>query len=121
MKHPIQWVLAAGGGCMLFVIVFFGLGVILDTSLLKIIAKVFWFAAIFISFSPLIFLLTLSLINRFRFRPEAKKRVTKNQIGIRDLGASTAATGDEFAPFTLRGERLLVRGDSSGIVLSEGE
>ena len=51
----------------------------------------------------------------------AQMVLPKNQISIRHLGAFTAATGDEFALFTLRGERLLVRGGSSGILLSEGD
>jgi len=53
--------------------------------------------------------------------PGAQMVLPKNQVSIRGLGALTAATGDEFALFTLRGERLLVRGDSSGILLSESE
>jgi hypothetical protein len=53
--------------------------------------------------------------------PGAQVLVPENQVSIRDLGAFTAKTGDEFALFTLRGECLLVRGDSSGILYTQKE
>jgi hypothetical protein len=53
--------------------------------------------------------------------PGATILVPKSMLSTRDLGALTARTGDEFAMFTLRGERLVVRGDSSGILYTQKE
>ena len=39
----------------------------------------------------------------------------KRDVSMLDLSAMTAETGDEFAMFTRRGERLIVRGDAKKI------
>jgi YD repeat-containing protein len=44
--------------------------------------------------------------------------VPKRGFGQSDLAALGAATGDEFAMFTIGGRRLLVRGDSGGVPIS---
>ena len=47
--------------------------------------------------------------------------VKKRDVSMLDLSAMTAKTGDEFAMFTRKGERLLVRGNVEGIPLKEKE
>ena len=44
--------------------------------------------------------------------------VKKRDVSMHDLAALTAKTGDEFAMFTRKGRRLIVRGDSRMIPLS---
>ena len=41
--------------------------------------------------------------------------VNKRDVSMHDLAALTAKTGDEFAMFTRKGERLIVRGDSEEV------
>ncbi len=53
--------------------------------------------------------------------PDDRLDIAKSKVSIRDLGALTAACGHEFALFTLKGRRLLVRGDHAGILLTEQE
>lgn len=43
---------------------------------------------------------------------DSKTRVNKNDIALRDLSALTAKTGDEYAMFTRKGERMIVRGNA---------
>ena len=45
----------------------------------------------------------------------------KRDVSMLDLSAMTAATGDEFTMFTLKNERLIVRGDSVGVPLRPHE
>lgn len=42
----------------------------------------------------------------------------KGSVGLSDLAALTAYTGDEFAMFTLGGRRLIVRGDAGTVPIS---
>lgn len=42
---------------------------------------------------------------------DSKTIVKKTDANMKDLSALTAATGDEFAMFTRKGERLIVRGN----------
>ena len=42
---------------------------------------------------------------------------SKRDVSMLDLSAMTAVTGDEFAMFTLKNERLIVRADSVGVPL----
>ena len=42
----------------------------------------------------------------------------KRDVSMLDLSALTANTGDEFAMFTRKGERLIVRGNKVGVPLS---
>ena len=51
----------------------------------------------------------------------AQATVRKRDVSMLDLAALTAETGDEFAMFTRGGERLIVRGNSINISLSEAE
>ncbi|MGN0468508.1 MAG: hypothetical protein ACI4GY_07285 [Acutalibacteraceae bacterium] len=48
------------------------------------------------------------------FLPEYDSKVTvkKTDVNMKDLSALTAVTGDEFAMFTKRKERLIIRGNS---------
>lgn len=41
--------------------------------------------------------------------------VAKKSVSMKDLSALTAATGSEFALFTKRGKRLIVRGDTKSV------
>ena len=41
--------------------------------------------------------------------------VKKKSVSMTDLAALTAETGDEFALFTCKGERLIIRGDSNSV------
>jgi len=43
----------------------------------------------------------------------------KSKIKVSDLAALTAKTGDEFALFTRGSQRLLIRGESFGVPLTE--
>ena len=43
---------------------------------------------------------------------DSRVTVPKDDVGMADLSALTAKTGDEFALFTKGGERLVIRGDS---------
>jgi len=43
----------------------------------------------------------------------------KSKIKVSDLAAFTAKTGDEFALFTRGSQRLLIRGESYGVPLTE--
>ena len=45
----------------------------------------------------------------------------KRDVKMLDLSAMTAETGDEFAMFTRKGERLIIRGDNSGVPLTLDE
>ena len=47
--------------------------------------------------------------------------VRKRDVSMLDLSALTAQTGDEFAMFTRRGERLIVRGNAKRIPLGLNE
>ena len=47
--------------------------------------------------------------------------VNKKDVSMLDLSALTAKTGDEFAMFTRKGKRLIVRGDSARIPLNSGD
>lgn len=47
----------------------------------------------------------------------ANTLVRKRDVSMNDLSAMTAKTGDEFAMFTRKGERLIVRGDAESIPL----
>jgi hypothetical protein len=49
--------------------------------------------------------------------PEYDSRVTvkKNDVSMKDLSALTAKTGVEFAMFTRKQERLIVRGDTTHV------
>ena len=47
--------------------------------------------------------------------------VKKRNVSMLDLSALTARTGDEFAMFTRKGERLIVRGDNVAVPLSLDE
>ena len=45
----------------------------------------------------------------------ARTIIPKKRFGNSDLAALSAATGDEFAMFTLGGRRLIVRGSADGV------
>ena len=45
----------------------------------------------------------------------------KREVSMLDLSALTAKTGDEFAMFTLKGKRLVVRGNNSEVQLYEND
>ena len=45
--------------------------------------------------------------------------VQKNSVSMTDLAALSAATGDEFAMFTLKGDRLIVRGDERRVYIGD--
>jgi len=47
----------------------------------------------------------------------SKVIVSKRDVSMLDLAALTAKTGDEFAMFTRKGERLIIRGDKSQVPL----
>ena len=47
--------------------------------------------------------------------------VKKREVSMMDLAALTERTGDEFAVFTRKGERLIVRGNNKQIPLSEND
>ncbi|CBG91079.1 type VI secretion system tube protein TssD [Citrobacter rodentium] len=48
--------------------------------------------------------------------PDAGSRtIVTKRFGQNDLGALSAATGDEFAMFTTGGRRLIIRGDATGV------
>jgi hypothetical protein len=47
--------------------------------------------------------------------------VRKRDVSMLDLAALTAKTGDEFAMFTHKGERLIIRGDSRHIRINEDD
>ena len=53
--------------------------------------------------------------------PEYDSRVTveKNDVSMKDLAALTAKTGAEFAMFTRKRERLIVRGDATHVNISQ--
>ena len=51
-------------------------------------------------------------------RDKAKDTFDKRDVSMLDLAAFTAKTGNEFAMFTLRGERLVIRGNESRVYLS---
>jgi hypothetical protein len=51
-------------------------------------------------------------------KTRAQLKLHKSDINVTDLAALTASTGDEFALFTRGSQRLAIRGDNSGIVLS---
>jgi hypothetical protein len=55
--------------------------------------------------------------------PDFGSRITvkKNTVTMLDLSALTAQTGDEFAMFTLDGERLIVRGNAEHVPVSPAE
>jgi len=42
---------------------------------------------------------------------DSRATVRKQDVNLRDISALTAKTGDEFALFTRRGERMVVRGN----------
>jgi len=47
-----------------------------------------------------------------------KTIVRKSEVGLKDLAALTAETGDEFAMFTTGGRRLVVRGDVQSVPIA---
>ena len=47
--------------------------------------------------------------------------IKKRDVSMMDLSALTAETGDEFAMFTRKGERLIIRGDAEQIPLYEND
>jgi hypothetical protein len=53
--------------------------------------------------------------------PEYDSRVTvkKNEVSMKDLSALTAKTGVEFAMFTRKQERLIVRGDATHVNITQ--
>jgi len=53
--------------------------------------------------------------------PEYDSRVTvkKSEVSMRDLSALTAKTGVEFAMFTRKQERLIVRGDATHVNITQ--
>ncbi len=55
--------------------------------------------------------------------PEYNSRVTvsKSEVSMADLAAMTAKTGDEFAMFTKAGERLIIRGNSYRVEITQEE
>jgi hypothetical protein len=55
----------------------------------------------------------LSLLPKYGSQAVVRKR----DISMLDLSAMTAQTGDEFAMFTRKGERLIVRGNSQNVPL----
>ena len=46
---------------------------------------------------------------------DSKVVVKKSDVKMTDLSALTAVTGDEFAMFTSKGKRLLIRGNSNSV------
>lgn len=66
MKHPIHYVVAGSGGCLLLAGVSIGLGVWLDQPVLKSAAKWLWLSGIFIAFLPLLTLVVVLLIEKMR-------------------------------------------------------
>jgi hypothetical protein len=50
---------------------------------------------------------------------DSKVIISKSEAGMIDLSALTAKTGDEFAMFTKSEERLIVRGDSVSVNITE--
>ena len=44
---------------------------------------------------------------------DSRTTVAKKSFALRDLAALTAKTGDEYAMFSRKGKRLIVRGNSS--------
>lgn len=42
---------------------------------------------------------------------DSRTTVRRNEVSLRDLSAMTAKTGDEYALFTRRGKRMIVRGN----------
>lgn len=59
-----------------------------------------------------------SLLGRL---PDTDSRavVRKNAVKMSDLAALTAKTGDEFAMFTRKGERLIIRGSAMNVNVTE--
>jgi hypothetical protein len=51
----------------------------------------------------------------------SRETFKKRDVSMLDLSALTAQTGDEFAMFTRKGERLIVRGDAVRVPLSIDE
>jgi hypothetical protein len=49
----------------------------------------------------------------------AQTIVAKGAFSLKDLAAVTAATGDEFAMFTLAGRRLIMRGTRDGVPVNQ--
>jgi len=49
----------------------------------------------------------------------SRAKFHKSKIKVSDLAALTAKTGDEFALFTCGSQRLLIRGESYGVPLTE--
>ena len=45
--------------------------------------------------------------------------VKKRDVSMLDLAALTAKTGDEFAMFTRKGDRLIMRGDNDTVPINE--
>ena len=43
----------------------------------------------------------------------------KSDVNLKDLSALTAKTGDEFAIFTRGSQRLIIRGNSTGVNIGE--
>jgi hypothetical protein len=60
----------------------------------------------------------LNLLNQVPYALSNTK-CHKSKIKVSDLAALTAKTGDEFALFTRGSQRLLIRGESFGVPLTE--
>lgn len=59
----------------------------------------------------------------FDFLSEYDSRVlvNKSEVNMSDLSAFTAVTGDEFTMFTKGNNRLVIRGDKSGVNVDKAE
>ena len=51
---------------------------------------------------------------------DSRATVRKQDVNLRDISALTAKTGDEFALFTRRGERMVVRGNDRMTNIDQG-
>lgn len=66
MKHPIQFVMAGGGGCAAIGGILFVCGLLLDKPILKTVGCWFWIAAFIIACLPLLTLVAVAIIEKLR-------------------------------------------------------
>jgi len=66
MKHPIHFIVAGSGGCVVVGIIAFMMGIFLDKSLLKSIGIWVWLVGFIIASIPLLGYTVLIIIEKFR-------------------------------------------------------
>jgi hypothetical protein len=66
MKHPIQFIMLGAGGCILTAAILFVMGIIAENPSFKLVGAWFALAAFAIGVLPLLTVLVMLLIEKFR-------------------------------------------------------